>query len=670
VYTSLRELQRGIAQRQVSTDDLLARGNQPPRPLGSIAELEPFFQGRAGSSLRQAHQPRTLAGVAPPAAGSHVGPSPAAIGSGVAPNPARATPLPPSPALASPLPPVPVVPRRASQPEPSFDTSQLPTRPAVDALAATQPELEPDPPTVPKNFAPDPRTPTPVPPPSAPGTPIDVRLRESMPSVDLSPSSGEVHGGPASAYLPGPHSRRLRSRWIAAIVLVGVLALLTLTVGRRYLEQYRHASPEPNAGTDVRVAAFLSEAEKKLEAGDFEGAREQLDKASVLAEKHPAVLAALARLEAVRADTLWLKLRLLDPADKQAVQSTHRQLGARVGKAKEAIDRALAVAPSDMAVVRARVDILRLAGDLKQARGLVAPLAADPTGENAYVLGALDLAEAQPVWSSVIDRLRSAVGSERGLGRAHAALVFALVRAGQVEAAQSELDKLSGHAEGFALYDDLEAFVARHAASASDAGTDAAAEVATVDPSTLPMLDTNAVVDDDKPSGGPGDFRVQLQQAATAFKAGNLDKAEQLYNAVLANDANNTEALAGLADVAKARHDPDTAAKMYDKVLKDNPSYLPALVARADQKWDSGDRKGALALYKRVLEQAGGSSSYGQKAAQRISEGESSPAPPTSAAPKASDNAKDDKPAPDKPKDDKPKDDKPEIDTSDLPGFQ
>ncbi len=77
VYTSLRELQRGIAQRQVGPEDLLSRGSGPPRPLGSIAELEPFFHGRAGASLRAPHQPRTLAGVAPPPAGSYAGPNPA-----------------------------------------------------------------------------------------------------------------------------------------------------------------------------------------------------------------------------------------------------------------------------------------------------------------------------------------------------------------------------------------------------------------------------------------------------------------------------------------------------------------------------------------------------------------------------------------------------------------
>src|SRR5262245_3962401 len=137
VYTSLRELQRGIAQRQVGPDDLLSRGNQPPRPLGSIAELEPFFQGRAGATLRAAHRASTLVGVAPPAAGSYAGPNPAgppinvpSIPDPDAPTRTALTPVTGTPTDASGM-------IRANHS-------------AVDVLGATQPEVEADPPTVPK----------------------------------------------------------------------------------------------------------------------------------------------------------------------------------------------------------------------------------------------------------------------------------------------------------------------------------------------------------------------------------------------------------------------------------------------------------------------------------------------------------------------------------------
>src|SRR5439155_2736458 len=49
VFTNLRDLQRAITNLQVGRHDTLTRGSSTPRPLGSIAELEPFFLGRLGS---------------------------------------------------------------------------------------------------------------------------------------------------------------------------------------------------------------------------------------------------------------------------------------------------------------------------------------------------------------------------------------------------------------------------------------------------------------------------------------------------------------------------------------------------------------------------------------------------------------------------------------------
>ena len=49
----------------------------------------------------------------------------------------------------------------------------------------------------------------------------------------------------------------------------------------------------------------------------------RVDKATALAEKDPAVLTALARLETFNADVSWLKLRLLDPNNADA----HLNLG-------------------------------------------------------------------------------------------------------------------------------------------------------------------------------------------------------------------------------------------------------------------------------------------------------------------------------------------------------
>ena len=192
----------------------------------------------------------------------------------------------------------------------------------------------------------------------------------------------------------------------------------------RYLVQLSGVT-QALRSSDARVAKFLTDGNRLVDEGDFESAKEEFDKANALAEKDPAVLTALARLETLRADVWWLRLRLLDPGSSDLVQATYRELGRRVGKARTAVDRAFAVSPEDPAVLRARVDALRLSGDGDKAREWLAPLSANASvPENAYVIAALDLAEPHPVWPSVIDRLRTAAAAERDPGRARAALIM------------------------------------------------------------------------------------------------------------------------------------------------------------------------------------------------------------------------------------------------------
>jgi len=109
-------------------------------------------------------------------------------------------------------------------------------------------------------------------------------------------------------------ARRARSRWIRR--------RRDHRRGRSARRDGRSALPfaslggaaEVKASSDARVAKFLADGAALLDEGDFEGAKEELDKATALAEKDPAVLTALARLETLRADVSWLKLRLLDPS--------------------------------------------------------------------------------------------------------------------------------------------------------------------------------------------------------------------------------------------------------------------------------------------------------------------------------------------------------------------
>ncbi|MCA9626747.1 MAG: zinc-ribbon domain-containing protein [Myxococcales bacterium] len=664
VYTSLRDLQKGISQRQIGPEDLLSRGGQPPRSLNSIAELEPFFR-RNSSAPPPAGKRSTSSGL-----GSR-GPLPPT------PHPPRTPSTPPPPAAAPEQRRSSVPPPKPTRSKPPIPGRKIPSNPPPP-VAPIDVDIEPDPPTIPRNPLPDsdlspPSSSLQASRPSHPTArltpPSNVRIHEEP--LQHTPTPTDVsdayrsyeESGDARFMTQAPPSRRQRSRWIVGVVLVGALVLVGLTVGRDYLKSA--ASEEPaNAASDARVATLVERGNKALADGDFEGAKEQYDKASALGEHDAGVLVAQARLEAARADIVWLKLRLLDPSDDELVQITHRELAVRVRKALSAASAAEAAAPEDPSVIRARVDALRLQGELQKARAHVASIASTASQpETAYVLAALDMAEKEPNWSSIVDRLRTAKSAETGPGRASAALVFALTKSGDLAAAKSELEKISSAIRPHPLVNELREFVKRYE-SAKDAGTEE--EVPTVDPSKLPAI-TEApgpvAAGDALPSG---DFRVMLTQGNAALKAGQLEKAEQLFRGVLAKQPGNTEALAGLGDIAARRKNPGAASEAYDEVLKKNPNYIPALLGKADQKWASGDKAGAVGLYQRVLENAGPGTSYGQRAAARIAEynkakaaGTADPAPtsePTAEPPATA-------PPPEKP--DEP--DTPHIDTTDLP---
>jgi predicted Zn finger-like uncharacterized protein len=229
------------------------------------------------------------------------------------------------------------------------------------------------------------------------------------------------------------------ARWIVGMVVAGMLALAFATVGRRMLVS---TAPQKGSEADARIGTLLADGEKSLLDGDFESAKEQFDKASILGERDARVVADLARLAAARADVEWLRARLLAEGDPElgAVKQAAEQAAQR---ARKAADHAAEVAPTDPAVIRSRIDALRLAGDLDGARKLVSGISAQSAQpDNALALAELDLAETKPDWSTVIGRLRTALSTEQNLGRARSMLVYALARSGDTTAAKAELERL------------------------------------------------------------------------------------------------------------------------------------------------------------------------------------------------------------------------------------
>lgn len=662
VYTSLRDLQRAIAQRQVGPTDLLSRGGgHPLRPLSSIAELEPFFQAHGPSALPAEQAQRTLLGVAPQGArADDTIPDPPSLGNTFpsAPQPGTLTPA------------------------GGFGTgrrSNPPPRPA----AAYRGDEEPS--TLPRNAVPE------GPPPRQSFHSVAIPMTQmaagqapaaEAPAAPQAPSSEDGMSSAFRAYqdsfsdeplpsIPGaPRTSLLR--WAVALVMLGGLAFVGGTVGVKYARRVVGKPAASAPATDDRVRKLLEVGDADLSRGDFESAKEQFDKASALSEKDPAVLSALARLEAARADTSWLSLKLIDPASKSELDAQRAELDGRLSRVRKAADAAAAVAPTDPEVVRARIDAFRLAGDLSHARELVGTLGSDSSQpETAYVLAALDLAEPSPAWTTVVDRLRTAAAAERGFGRARAALVYALASSGSVDEAKSELSKLEAAGPATSvLVGRLRTFVARTGAAAPSASAGIPAPSASAVAAALPPAGganpaAPAPAGDTAPHGT--DFRRLLIDAAMAKNSGDLTRADALYQAAREQQPNNIEALSGLADVARLKGDTATAVAYYESVLNQNPTFLPALMASADLKWAAGDHAAAVSFYKRVVAQTEPGSSYGQRAAARIAEaggGAHAPAEPKPpAAPHAPATPKPAEPSQPAPPSDN------NIDTSDLPGF-
>jgi tetratricopeptide (TPR) repeat protein len=436
-----------------------------------------------------------------------------------------------------------------------------------------------------------------------------------------------------------PRNRRVGGWVVAAIVLTGASGLGYYAF-RPYLATLSHASTATRV-LDPRATQFLNDGERALGDGNLDVAKENFDKASALAEKDSRVLLDLTRLAAARADIPWLRIRLLAPDAADDIAAAKQGLDELSSTARKTADLAQVAAPDDPAAIRAKVDALRIAGDRDGARGMVAKIigsAAQP--ETAYVLAALDLAELDPLWPTILDRLRLAAAGEGNAGRARAALVYALARSGDATNAKAELDKLAALTRPHPLTGALRAFLARGVAAHASADGGAGKAPSSVDVASLPVARPAGAVA--APAGGvgpaagggaiPGDPRVILEQAEKAKNRGDYDRAKLLYEAALAKSPGDSQALAGLGDAARGQHDEGSAKGFYQRALASNPNYLPALIGLADVELEEGDQPRAQKAYKDIVDRFP-EGSYPARVKQR-SESSSSP-PSTATAPAA-----------------------------------
>jgi predicted Zn finger-like uncharacterized protein len=637
VFTSLRELQRAITTHEVGRGDTLSRGNAPPRTLGTIAELEPFFLARPP---RPSDRPAPVEG-----------------------NRSRMPTLRPPPAMAVPpstaparLAPVSGQVDRTAAAYSEAGTMMAPAiqhAPAPSVVSRREPAREPERAT-PRGRLDTADYPTVAEPAYTPPT-VPVRQGRN--------SSGDYGDGidrmdslsdADSHYAPMPPRRRLGG-WIVGAVLLAGVGVIAYKVAAPYLT----AAPAAHKALDPRAQQFLTDGEAAFREGNLELTKEKFDKASALDETDPRVLLDVARLAAARADIPWLKTRILPEGAEDELRAAKQELSDLGGAAKRAADAAGLAAPDDVAATRVRVDALRIVGERDAARSSVTKIIANASQpETSYVLAALDLAEIDPLWSTVIDRLRVAAAGEGNEGRARAALVYALIRSGDATGAKAELERLGALPTAYPLLATLRAFVAFVAkgplakgpiaaasGSAHPAGTPSGAPTA-VDVESLPRHAASGGGGggggggSEEPSGGGGggDPRELLRQAAAAENKGQFPRATKLYEDAMHADPANSEALAGLGSVSLKTGDYASARSYFGHALGLNPNYVPALVGQADAMWAEGDHAGATARYKEIVDrfpESSGFPSYVKTRAEGSASGAAAPAHAEPAAPPA-----------------------------------
>jgi tetratricopeptide (TPR) repeat protein len=393
---------------------------------------------------------------------------------------------------------------------------------------------------------------------------------------------------------------------VTMVVLAGLVLLAWVAEKRLHVVEWVEAEVAHGGGPgepDPRVAPLLAEGERALIAGDVDAAQTAFDKASVLAGNDGHVDLDLARVAGAKGDVAWLKLRILPPDATDEIRVANADLGRYAALSVRASQDALNTKPDDPQALTAKINALRLAGETDAARANVVAVfgrASDP--ETAYVLALLEMTQTPPPWASILDRLRLAAAAEWSSGRAHAALLYALAKSGDLPAARSEMVKLDALPRPYPCLVNLRALLVAAPPPTPDATAtlDAGAPDAGPDAARAPKAAGGQGPSDDE--SGDTTPAGPLLAANQAMAVHDYARAEQIYQAILTSQPNDSQALGGLGDIARARGDSQGAISAYRRAVSVNPSYLPALLGLADTQWFGGDKAAAVSGYKNIEE--------------------------------------------------------------------
>ncbi|KAK4044919.1 hypothetical protein OUZ56_032325 [Daphnia magna] len=262
------------------------------------------------------------------------------------------------------------------------------------------------------------------------------------------PSSPPAVGSDVSALLFRPEAPPRRGGFLVA----GALAVVALgVVGFRYARAngggtVPSASALPSAAPSAPVAATsytlaldegrIDDAEKALADAPPSRAREIGDLRVAVARAEFATWRALLTNSAGKAAG-----KPTAPAATQA-EADRSALVAEAARRSDAIPSGTVAEPDPPALTLARIDQMRLSGNVGRGRALMTPtLRNDPAA--TYSLAALDFGAGGKVdWSKLLEPLRKAAATERHAGRARVALAYALSMTGDSAGAVLEANRV------------------------------------------------------------------------------------------------------------------------------------------------------------------------------------------------------------------------------------
>jgi Tfp pilus assembly protein PilF len=100
----------------------------------------------------------------------------------------------------------------------------------------------------------------------------------------------------------------------------------------------------------------------------------------------------------------------------------------------------------------------------------------------------------------------------------------------------------------------------------------------------------------------PGNFEYQRLAMLRAFEAGEFEAAETYCRECLKSRPDDPSLKSLLAQILRARRDPEGAAKVLDEMLAENPKNTRAILARAILYQENGDVEKAIPMLRTVLQ--------------------------------------------------------------------